>query len=134
MNRLLPRLPTSAARGVTQARLSILSTSWKCEASRRAAQSHGPIRNCRQPAAVAAAVGSEQEGARMMVRTIWAVVLAAGVSAGVAAQQPFDVLRAAPSAVEGQQSQQPPVPVPSAAPTVQAGDTRPIHVYIRSGL
>ncbi|MEO8481584.1 MAG: ThuA domain-containing protein [Acidobacteriota bacterium] len=26
------------------------------------------------------------------------------------------------------------VPVPSAAPTVQAGDTRPIHIYIRSGL
>ena len=54
-----------------------------------------------------------------MVRTIWAVVLTAVVSAGVAARQ---------------QSQQPPVPVPSAAPTVQAGDTRPIHVYIRSGL
>ena len=26
------------------------------------------------------------------------------------------------------------MPVPSAAPTVQAGDTRPIHVYIRAGL
>ena len=34
-------------------------------------------------------------------------------------------------AVVGQQQ---PVAVPSAAPTVQAGDTRPIHVYIRGGL
>ena len=31
-------------------------------------------------------------------------------------------------------AQQQPPPVPSAAPTVQAGDTRPIHVYIRAGL
>jgi len=52
----------------------------------------------------------------MMARTILGVMVAAVVSAGVLAQQ------------------QPPVPVPSAAPTVQAGDTRPIHVYIRSGL
>ena len=52
----------------------------------------------------------------MMARTIGVVMLAATVSAGVAGQQ------------------QPPVPVPSAAPTVQAGDTRPLHVYIRSGL
>lgn len=66
-----------------------------------------------------------------MVRSIWVVMLAAAVSAGVVAQQAFDELRVAPSAVEGQQ---PPAPVPSAAPTVQAGDTRPIHVYIRSGL
>ena len=51
----------------------------------------------------------------MMARTIWVVVLAAAVSAGAIAQQ------------------QPPA-VPSAAPTVQAGDTRPIHVYIRAGL
>ena len=52
-----------------------------------------------------------------MARTIWVVMLTAAVSAGVMAQQP----------------QQPPA-VPSAAPTVQAGDTRPIHVYIRGGL
>ena len=50
-----------------------------------------------------------------MARTIWIVMLAGVVSAGAVAQQ------------------QPP-PVPSAAPTVQAGDTRPLHVYIRSGL
>lgn len=31
-------------------------------------------------------------------------------------------------------AQQPPAAVPSAAPTIQAGDTRPIHIYIRSGL
>ena len=30
--------------------------------------------------------------------------------------------------------QQPAPAVPSAAPTVQAGDTRPMHIYIRSGL
>src|SRR5437867_3649960 len=52
-------------------------------------------------------------------RTIWVVLLSAAVSAGVGAQQ---------------QQQQPQPPVPSAAPTVQAGDTRPIHIYIRSGL
>ena len=51
----------------------------------------------------------------MMVRTIWGVMLAAVAGAGVFAQQP-------------------PAPVPSAAPTVQAGDTRPLHVYIRGGL
>jgi type 1 glutamine amidotransferase len=50
----------------------------------------------------------------MLVRTIWVAILAGALTAGVAAQQ------------------QP--AVPSAAPTVQAGDTRPIHVYIRSGL
>ena len=33
-----------------------------------------------------------------------------------------------------QSSAQPPVPVPSAAAAVQAGDTRPIHIYIRAGL
>jgi type 1 glutamine amidotransferase len=49
----------------------------------------------------------------MMVRSICVVAMAA--IAGVA--------------VVGQQ-----VPVPSAAPTVQAGETRPIHVYIRAGL
>ena len=65
-----------------------------------------------------------------MVRTIWIVTLAAAASVGVMAQ-PFDKLRAAPSHVEGQQPQ---APVPSAAPTVQAGDTRPIHIYIRAGL
>ena len=31
-------------------------------------------------------------------------------------------------------ARQQPVAVPSAAPTIQAGDTRPVHVYIRSGL
>ena len=67
---------------------------------------------------------------RTMVRTICVVTLATAVSAGVMAQ-PFDKLRAAPSYVEAQQPQ---APVPSAAPTVQAGDTRPIHIYIRSGL
>ena len=50
-----------------------------------------------------------------MRRTIWVALLALAVSAvGVA--------------------QQPPAPVPSAAPTVQAGDTRPIRVYLRAGL
>ncbi len=67
-----------------------------------------------------------------MARTIRVVILAAAVSAGVMA--PFDPLRAASSAADGQATQQPAVPVPSAAPTVQAGDTRPIHIYIRSGL
>ena len=46
------------------------------------------------------------------------------------------MVMAAAGAVAGTQSfeaQQPPA-VPSAAPTVQAGDTRPIHVYIRAGL
>ena len=72
----------------------------------------------------------------MKVRMMWVVLLAVAAGAGAVAQ-PFDpstgsgssratsrddTLRAAPSAVEGQQ---PPVPVPSAAPTVQAGDTRP---------
>ena len=56
----------------------------------------------------------------MKFRTIWVAMLTAAVGAGASAQQP------------------PPGPqqpaVPSAAPTVQAGDTRPIHVYIRSGL
>src|SRR5438552_12573026 len=56
----------------------------------------------------------------MMTRTIWVGILAAAVSAGAMAQQPT-----------AQQSQ---VPVPSAAAAVQAGDTRPIHIYIRSGL
>ena len=51
----------------------------------------------------------------MMARTIGVVMLAAVVGAG---------------AVTGQQQPA----VPSAAPTVQAGDTRPIHVYIRGGL
>jgi type 1 glutamine amidotransferase len=65
----------------------------------------------------------------MMVRTISVVTLAAVAGVGVAA---------APSGVEGRQppptaSQQQPA-VPSAAPTVQAGDTRPIHIYIRAGL
>src|SRR5438105_14080050 len=54
-----------------------------------------------------------------MVRTIWVVILAAAVSAGAMAQSP---------------AQQPQVPVPSAAAAVQAGDTRPIHIYIRAGL
>src|SRR5687767_12331642 len=76
--------------------------------------------------------GRKEEGARMMVRTIWVVTAAAAVSVGVAAQgQPLDTLGVALSFVEGQQ---PPPAVPSAAPTVQAGDTRPIHVYIRAGL
>jgi type 1 glutamine amidotransferase len=66
--------------------------------------------------------GIGREGASMMVRTIRVVTAAAAVSVGLAA---------VPSAVEEQQ--QPPA-VPSAAPTVQAGDTRPIHVYIRAGL
>jgi hypothetical protein len=52
----------------------------------------------------------------MMARTIWIVTAATAISVGVAAQG------------------QPPPAVPSAAPTVQAGDTRPIHVYIRAGL
>ena len=69
----------------------------------------------------------------MMVRTIRVVTAAAAVSVGVAAQgQPLDTLGVTLSSVEGQQ--QPPPAVPSAAPTVQAGDTRPIHVYIRAGL
>ena len=51
-----------------------------------------------------------------MARTIWVVLMSAAVSAGAIARQ------------------QPPAPVPSAAPAVQAGDTRPIHVYIRGGL
>ena len=57
----------------------------------------------------------------MMARTIWVLMLAAAVSAGAVAQQP---------------PAQPPQTssVPSAAPTVQAGDTRPIHIYIRTGL
>ena len=64
----------------------------------------------------------------MMARTIWVVMTAVAVSAGAVAQpqgqgQPFDTLGAGLSSVEGQQP-----PVPSAAPTVQAGDTRPIHV------
>jgi len=54
----------------------------------------------------------------MMARTIWVAMLAA-------------VVTAVPSAFQGQQ--QPPA-VPSAAPTVQAGDTRPMHIYIRAGL
>ena len=61
-------------------------------------------------------LGSARIGADMKARTIWVAMLAAAASAG---------------AVTGQQ---PPAPVPSAAPTVQAGDTRPLHVYIRSGL
>jgi len=72
----------------------------------------------------------------MMTRPIWVLLLAATVTAGVVAQ-PFDTLRAAPSTVEGQQpppQSQPQVPVPSAAAAVQAGDTRPIHIYIRAGL
>ena len=52
-----------------------------------------------------------------MTRAFWVGMLAAAVSAGAAGQ-----------------SQQPQVPVPSAEAAVQAGDTRPIHVYIRSGL
>jgi len=61
-----------------------------------------------------------------MARPIWvlrasALMLAATVTAGVVAQQP-------------QSQPQPQVPVPSAAAAVQAGDTRPIHVYIRAGL
>ena len=51
-----------------------------------------------------------------MVRMVSVVVLAVVVGAGVGAQQ------------------QPAPAVPSAAPTVQARDTRPIHVYIRAGL
>ena len=73
----------------------------------------------------------------MMVRTIRVVTAAAAVSVGLAAgpsaveqQQPLGMLGAALSSVEGQQ----PPAVPSAAPTVQAGDTRPVHVYIRAGL
>lgn len=50
-------------------------------------------------------------------RAIWVAIFSAAVAASVFAQQ-----------------QPPPPPVPSAAPTVQAGDTRPLHVYIRSGL
>jgi type 1 glutamine amidotransferase len=57
----------------------------------------------------------------MMARTIWVVMLAVAVSAGAVAQQP-------------QSPAQPQVPVPSAAAAVQAGDTRPIHIYIRAGL
>jgi type 1 glutamine amidotransferase len=52
-----------------------------------------------------------------MARTIWVAMLTVAVGAGAAARQ-----------------QQPQPAVPSAAPTVQAGDTRPIHVYIRAGL
>jgi hypothetical protein len=52
----------------------------------------------------------------MMARTIWTVMFAGAVGVVAVAEQ------------------QPPAPVPSAAPTVQAGDTRPTHVYIRSGL
>jgi type 1 glutamine amidotransferase len=48
-----------------------------------------------------------------MARTIGIAVMAALVSAGVPAQQ---------------------APVPSADAAVRAGDTRPIHVYIRAGL
>src|SRR5947207_148394 len=56
----------------------------------------------------------------MMARTIWILLLAAALSAGAMAQPP---------------AQQPQTSsVPSAAPTVQAGDRRPIHIYIRSGL
>ena len=54
-----------------------------------------------------------------MPRMIWVGMLAAAVSAGVAAQQP--------------PPQQPPA-VPNADAAVKAGDTRPIHVYIRAGL
>ena len=57
---------------------------------------------------------------RTMVRITWALMLTAAVSAGTFAQQ--------------QPPPRPQTPVPSAAPTVQAGDTRPIHIYIRSGL
>ena len=59
-----------------------------------------------------------------MGRSIWIGMLTAAVAVGVAAQQ-----QPPPAALQ----QQAPA-VPSAAPTVQAGDTRPIHVYIRSGL
>src|SRR3954447_19259419 len=51
-----------------------------------------------------------------MGRTIWVVMLAAAVSGGALV------------------AQQPQVPVPSTAAAVQAGDTRPIHIYIRAGL
>ncbi|MEO8078539.1 MAG: ThuA domain-containing protein [Acidobacteriota bacterium] len=51
----------------------------------------------------------------MKVRTTWVVVAAVVIGGGVFAQQP-------------------PPAVPSAAPTVQAGDTRPLHVYLRTGL
>jgi hypothetical protein len=50
-------------------------------------------------------------------------VLSAAVGVSVMAQQPPP---ASPA------SQQP--SIPSAAPTVQTGDRRPIHIYIRSGL
>lgn len=56
----------------------------------------------------------------MMARPIWVVMLAATVTAGVVAQQPSQP--------------QPQAPVPSAEAAVQAGDTRPIHIYIRAGL
>ena len=67
----------------------------------------------------------------MMNRSIGIVTLAAAVGAGIVVGR-FDTLSAAPGRIAEQQQQQP--PVPSAAPTVQAGDTRPIHVYIRGGL
>jgi type 1 glutamine amidotransferase len=49
-------------------------------------------------------------------RAMWVAIFSAAVGASMLAQQ------------------QPQPPVPSAAPTVQAGDTRPLHVYIRAGL
>ena len=73
-------------------------------------------------------VGSRGE-AEMKVRTSWIVVVA-GVVVGGALAQRLGALEAAGGAVEGQQ----PPGVPSAAPTVQAGDSRPLHVYIRTGL
>jgi type 1 glutamine amidotransferase len=56
-----------------------------------------------------------------MARAIYVGMLAAAVSAGVAAQQ-------LPT------PQPPPAGVPSAEAAIRAGDTRPIHVYIRAGL
>jgi len=60
----------------------------------------------------------------MTLRLMGTMIICGGAALGAfTAQQP---------------PQQPPTPpsaaVPSAAPTVQAGDTRPLHVYIRSGL
>ena len=49
----------------------------------------------------------------MKARVMLASIFSAAVAASVVAQQPA---------------------VPSAAPTIQTGDTRPLHVYIRSGL